>query len=285
MWQSGRSGPQRCYVLEAGGGWLAGVVYWRLGRAEHVEHLATAEQADPGWLGVLLRGSLRQLAAAGTERAWAELSCPPLDAGRRDWFIGHLKAAGFEGPFEEIRWEVMVGGDMPQPSGRLGFGPLPESASARCSLLANCCRGGLDPAFASATSPAKVAELLADMTDIPHRPDWWEQAFDEHGRPVGLVLPTGEAGRGAIGFAGVWPEHRGRRYVDDLLARGLDTLAAAGISHVHAHCAAVNVPMAAALARCGFREVARRWRLEINLPSGGAASVWTQPKSWRSVAA
>ncbi len=265
LWGSGRSGPDRCFVNESEGTWQAGVVYWRLGRAEHVEHLAGTHGGEDRAILELLRGSLRHLADRGAVRAWAELNCPPLNAVQRDGFTSLLRAAEFHGPSEEIRWEKMVGADMPRPSGRLGFGTLPESFAARAMLLAEACTGSLDPAFRAAASPSGALESLGMLADLPHQPDWWQQAFDEHGRQVGLVLPTGGGGRGAIGFVGVWPEHRGQGYIDDLLTRGLDTLAAAGISHVHAHCAVSNTPMAAALARCGFREVARRWSFELLL--------------------
>lgn len=68
----------------------------------------------------------------------------------------------------------------------------------------------------------------------------------------------------SIGYIGVVPEHRGRGYVNGLLASGTSTLLR--ITDGLAICADTdvsNTPMAAAFERAGWRRFATRREFEI----------------------
>ena len=73
-----------------------------------------------------------------------------------------------------------------------------------------------------------------------------------------------------INFIGVVPEHRGRGYVDDLLAEGTAALHAAGAEYVRADTDTRNLPMAAAFGRAGYAEFAQRREYGTKLAPLGA---------------
>ena len=73
-----------------------------------------------------------------------------------------------------------------------------------------------------------------------------------------------------INFIGVVPEHRGRGYVDDLLAEGTAALHAAGAERVRADTDTRNLPMALAFRRAGYVEFAKRREYGVRLAPPGA---------------
>lgn len=68
-----------------------------------------------------------------------------------------------------------------------------------------------------------------------------------------------------IDYIGVVPEHRGEGYVDDLLARGAETLLSAGAERIRADTDTANTPMADAFRRAGYAEFAARREYEADL--------------------
>jgi RimJ/RimL family protein N-acetyltransferase len=113
---------------------------------------------------------------------------------------------------------------------------------------------------------SEARETFNDLSDMLFEPAWWELAFDGEGALVGLVMPTKAPSIVSIGYIGVVPEHRGRGYVNDLLARGSETLVriADGLQ-IRADTDIANAPMAAAFERAGWRAFARRREFEIRL--------------------
>lgn len=105
---------------------------------------------------------------------------------------------------------------------------------------------------------AHAQELLDDLRGMRVDPGWWEWLIDEHGGPLGLVLPTAGADFGTIGYIGVDPPHRGLRLVDALLQRGTARLVAEGPSRVVADTDLANHAMAAAFERNGWRRFGTR---------------------------
>jgi RimJ/RimL family protein N-acetyltransferase len=85
-----------------------------------------------------------------------------------------------------------------------------------------------------------------------------------------LVMPARNATSAVINFIGVVPEHRGKGYVDDLLAEGTATLHAAGAERVRADTDTRNLPMAAAFGRAGYAEFAKRREYGVKLAPQGA---------------
>ena len=79
-------------------------------------------------------------------------------------------------------------------------------------------------------------------------------------------MPAGTPTFVSIGYIGVVPERRGRGYVNDLLARGTETLLRVGNGQVlRADTDVDNAPMAAAFERAGYRRFATRREYEIRL--------------------
>ena len=57
---------------------------------------------------------------------------------------------------------------------------------------------------------------------------WWRLAYDADGKLIGFEIPSANAGGPVVGYLGVLPEHRGHRYIDDLLAEITHQLAETG---------------------------------------------------------
>nr|WP_236667570.1 GNAT family N-acetyltransferase [Nonomuraea sp. K271] len=97
--------------------------------------------------------------------------------------------------------------------------------------------------------------MYDDLLSRKAKPDWF--VIGHLGdTPVGLVAPDDHS----IAYIGVLPEHRGRGYVNDLLARGTRTLAEAGVPRIVAATDTANLPTAAAFLRAGYSEVGRLYR-------------------------
>jgi RimJ/RimL family protein N-acetyltransferase len=99
------------------------------------------------------------------------------------------------------------------------------------------------------------------------RLDWWQLAYLGD-RLVGLVVPAPlDESEGSIDYIGVVPEARGQGYSDDLLARGVAQLQAAGFREVVAEIDTGNAPMIAAAERCGFSRTGTLWNYRRELAS------------------
>ena len=75
---------------------------------------------------------------------------------------------------------------------------------------------------------------------------------------VGFVIPTRTAYDASISYLGVLPEHRGRGYVNSLLAEMVRVHADAGERQIVGTTDADNLPMRAAFSRAGFTPAAVR---------------------------
>jgi RimJ/RimL family protein N-acetyltransferase len=120
---------------------------------------------------------------------------------------------------------------------------------------------------------------------LEHDPSWWRLAYTSEGDLVGLIMASKNPTSPVIGYIGVVPEHRGRGYVDNLLATGTDTLRAAGAEQVRADTDIHNVPMAAAFRRAGYTEFATRREYGIHLLSNEARvaeDTASDSQNWRA---
>ena len=128
-------------------------------------------------------------------------------------------------------------------------------------------------------SPAEAARrYFGILKDIDYTPERWQlgYAVRESGAPalVGLIAPQKfNDDVGAINYIGVVPELRGRGYVNDLMAKGLQLLYEAGVKQVVASIDVVNYPMLAAVERAGFQpDVSSRiYRLTLDRPAAGGS--------------
>ncbi|GIG70833.1 GNAT family N-acetyltransferase [Phytomonospora endophytica] len=101
---------------------------------------------------------------------------------------------------------------------------------------------------ATATAEQEVGDLLK----YPRGRDWWRLAHDADGSPVGAIFPAHTPTTPVIGYLAVLPGHRGKGYVDDLLAEMTHILRDEGAEKIVANTDLANVPMKAAFDRAGF---------------------------------
>ena len=269
----GRARPQWCFSLRAGDERLAAVSYWApFDGADPVLAWHFDPGADP-WFGAeVLRRSVGTL---GVRRILHDVRLP---AGARpdtteDIRLVHqaLTAGGFPLEVErlELAWRPQAG--LSRDPGRLRYRPARElGEDAMLDVLHRVAVGSLDhdtrTELAAGRGEQDAREAYQFVTTCGGEPDWFEFGYlgDEL---VGFVVPARQPTWAQIAYIGVVPEHRGHGYVDDLLARGTATLAAAGAEEVTAGTDTGNRPMAAAFARAGYADAGRvfrySWRAEL----------------------
>ncbi|MGV9350285.1 GNAT family N-acetyltransferase [Streptomyces spiralis] len=166
---------------------------------------------------------------------------------------------------ERLRLEWRPGTPIPEPSGRLTFRP-PHNHPEMAALMTRALDGTLD-----AHSRHSLTRMSADAVATRHYEDelarypspkeWWRVAMLPDAEPVGFVIPAHNGYNAIIAYIAVLPEHRGKRYVDDILAEGTRVLARQNIPRVRASTDLGNVPMAHAFERAGYIDFGR----EINM--------------------
>ena len=110
--------------------------------------------------------------------------------------------------------------------------------------------------------PQKAAKRYFDALErIEMNPERWLLAYDpESGGFVGLVIvQKHDPASGMINYIGVAPEHRGRGYIDDLLAKGTSELLKAGYKSVIGEIDPLNYPVKKALFYMGFKKTTTTW--------------------------
>ncbi|WP_230860735.1 GNAT family N-acetyltransferase [Actinoplanes aureus] len=179
-----------------------------------------------------------------------------------------LEKSGARVFVERLRLEWRPGTPLREPGDRLAFRP-PRDADELIGLMTLVLDGTLD-----AHSRDDLARMTArqsaeqqyreelDRYSSPH--DWWRVATLPDGEPVGFVIPAHNGYNPIIAYIAVAPAHRGRGYVDDLLAAGTRLLAEQDVPRIRAATDVGNVPMAAAFARAGYitfeHQVDMTWR-------------------------
>lgn len=111
---------------------------------------------------------------------------------------------------------------------------------------------------------AAQSYLDPDPIFVFERP-WWHLAYDATGDLVGFTQPVAYRGsqrdgliEATIHYIGVLPDHRGNRYIDDLLRHTTRTLQAIGVWRVYTDTGTLNVPMQRAFERVGYQRGAER---------------------------
>lgn len=167
---------------------------------------------------------------------------------------------------ERLRLEWRRGAPVPEPAGRLAFRGVRDRAEL-VGLMTRVLDGTLDAhsrADLTRMTAARAAEQQyeeeLERYASPHA--WWRVAtLPESGEPVGFVIPARNAYNPIIAYIAVLPAHRGKGYVDDVLAEGTRVLAARGeteVPRIRASTDLGNVPMARAFERAGYANFERQ---------------------------
>lgn len=176
---------------------------------------------------------------------------------------------GLTGLTERLRVEWDTSRPVPQASSRLTFAPEPDD-EVFVELFARASVDSLDAATRREVSRVGVVAAAREDVGVYRsmrgERSWWRVARDARGDVVGFALPSANDGGPVVGYLGVLPEHRGRGYVDDLLAEVTRVLVAAGSERVRADTDRGNRPMAQAFERAGWSVFATRLVISAPLP-------------------
>jgi RimJ/RimL family protein N-acetyltransferase len=171
---------------------------------------------------------------------------------------------------ERLRLEWRSGTPIPALSARLAFRPVADRAEL-VELMTLVLDGTLDAHSREALSRGSPGQAAAEQYDgefmsYSSPRDWWRVATLPDSEPVGFVIPARNDYNPIIAYIAVLPQHRGRGYIDDLLAEGTRTLAANNAPRIRASTDLANVPMANAFQRAGYavyqRQIDMTWARE-----------------------
>jgi ribosomal protein S18 acetylase RimI-like enzyme len=219
---------------------------------------------------------LNMQALGASEKISHVIDLPPV---RPQWqYFPEQRAAllthcGFVMQRETLRWECQVGESVRAATTRLTFRPLEDvGVGAFIEAIERGSEGTLDRLIrqeCEQAGPAQHAkEMFEDIQRLGYVPGWWQLAYNQTGELVGFVMPSANQ---TVGYIGVLPEHRGRGYSDDLLARLTATFSAAGVSSCLADTDVSNTTMANAFRRAGWRQFGRRQEYALDLTARLAA--------------
>jgi RimJ/RimL family protein N-acetyltransferase len=276
MFAAGSIRPEWCFVLEDGDRAVGRAALWTLPKSEEPLDAVLLEVPwEGGYIEAgerLLRDVLEEARSLGAEEIGHVLDAPPMWPQFQHFHrerVDLLEWAGFALKRETVRFEWPVG-PLPEASGRLVFRALEDvGEEAFVDAVARVTEGTLDRDMREERAkqgPREAArEFFEEEQDMEYESGWWELAYEPEGDLVGLIMPARNPTSPVIDYIGVVPEHRGKGYVDDLLARGAATLLSAGAEHIRADTDTANRPMAASFRRAGYAEFARRREYEADL--------------------
>ncbi|MEV0124364.1 GNAT family N-acetyltransferase [Streptomyces sp. NPDC050703] len=162
---------------------------------------------------------------------------------------------------ERLRLEWRQGTPVPRPGTRLAFRAVRDPEEL-VGLMTSALEGTLDAhsraALRHRPGPDVARRHFEDELARYAGPrDWWRVATLPDGEPVGFVVPARNDRNAIIAYLAVLPAHRGKGYVDDILAEGTRILAECGVPRVRAATDVGNTPMAAAFRRAGYVDFER----------------------------
>lgn len=266
---AGRRRPEWMWIALRRGRVVARAAWWRResrGEPALLDVFDIADDADdPGRVEVgaqLLEAALATIVSADGRPPPYVRFIPPdwrEDAGARrivEHRVATLERLGARLLVERLRLEWQAGTPISAPSRRLEFRPVADRAEL-VELMTRALDGTLDAHSREALRRGEAAEVAADHYDSelagyssPH--EWWRVATLADGEPVGFVIPARNAYNPIIAYIGVVPTHRGKGYIDDILAEGTRILAEQGAPRIRASTDLDNAPMAAAFERNGY---------------------------------
>ncbi len=188
------------------------------------------------------------------------------------------EAAGLTAVTERLRYDWKPEYGLPPRSTRLRFEPADDEAFV--DVFRRVSEGSLDAATARAIARLGVdgaaREELEVYKSMQGERSWWRLAYDDRGggvgkesstagKLIGFAIPSANQGGPTVGYLGVLAEHRGHRYIDDLLAEITHFLADRGAERITADTDFGNVPMARSFERLHYRNFAVRVVLHFPL--------------------
>ena len=257
----------RTWIAEQGGQILARAVWWSDPAAEHPLALdcvwVRESVADrTGLAAELIATAHRAFRAQGaTEVPEYHIFLPngwsgvPAVAKALYWRRDAAGQAGLTEELERLQYEWTSATAVPVPSGRLTLRAEPDD-EVFLAAFRRVAEGSLDANTRKGVSSVGAdRQARADMgiyLSMPGERGWWRLAYDAGGALAGLAIPSANEGGPVVGYLGVVPELRGRRYVDDLLASITRHHIEAGAQRIRADTDRTNLPMAAAFDRAGY---------------------------------
>ncbi len=163
---------------------------------------------------------------------------------------------------ERLRFEWHPGTPVGDRSGSLRFRSVADDDEL-IDLMTRVLSGTLDAQsqrdLAATVSAREVARqhFAEELARYSSPRGWWRVGMLADGEPVGFVIPAANDYGAIIAYIGVVPAHRGKAYVDPLLAEGTRILAAEGVPRIRASTDVGNVPMAQAFVRAGWHNFER----------------------------
>lgn len=262
---AGRRRPEWMWVALRGDRLVARVAWWARPGQDAPFLMDVFDLADDVGVGAeLVRTALAEVAPADPPDYLRVF--PPGSAGIGD-LMAALELTGARPFVERLRFEWRAGTPLAEPSGRLVFRPVRDTAEL-LDLMTRVLDGTLD-----AHSRADLTRMSAREAATEHYEgelahyrsprDWWRVATLPDGEPVGFVTPARNDYNPIIGYLAVLPAHRGNGYIDDILAEGTRILAEQDVPRIRAATDVGNTPMANAFHRAGYvdfeRSVSMTW--------------------------
>ena len=164
------------------------------------------------------------------------------------WRSAAAKAAGLTHVVERLRFDWTPAVGVPAASNRLVF-----RAASDEEFLAAFRRVAVDSldvatqrGLAASDANGQARSDLEFYRSCPGERSWWRLAETPTAELVGFAIPSATPYNRNVGYLGVVPELRGRRYVDDILGEITRVHAADGADRITATTDVANTPMAAA---------------------------------------
>ncbi|MGW1681132.1 GNAT family N-acetyltransferase [Saccharopolyspora sp. NPDC002376] len=261
-----RRRPEWMWVALRGDELLARVAWWsRPGDDAPVilDVVDVAAESDRVNIGVqLLRTAMDATLPAGSHPPeysrfvapdWRET---PASKQVVDDRMAVLEQVGAEFFVERLRLEWRPGSPVPEPSQRLRFRPVEDTAEL-LDLMTAVLDGTLDAhsrddlTWMSARESA-VEQYESEFARCTSPQNWWRIATLPDGEPMGFVIPTHNGYNATIAYIAVLPAHRGNGYIDDILAEGTRVLVEQDVPRIRAATDLGNTPMAKAFHRAGY---------------------------------
>lgn len=279
MLQQGAIRLEWCFVAEEAGQIIGTIAYWTLPTLgtpldivlltlpwEYEDFLASGTQ--------LLQETLHSMQQAyGIQEIGHVLDTPPCDPQWQffpEQRIKILHHMGFQDRRKTLRFEWRMETRLPMAQERLIFRSLPEVGKATfITAIEQVSQGTFDQRIREdreQQGPERQARLFfEEMQHMDHDPAWWQLAYTQEHKLVGLIMPAQNPSVAVIGYIGVVPQFRGHGYVNDLLANGMTSLHHAGYSIIRADTDTSNIPMANAFHKAGYQQFAIRHEFECHL--------------------